>query len=57
MESVNMHPARHRIKRQVIEVHVTESAAGPVQDEISRIYHARIVPLIDQCCTAASAPG
>jgi hypothetical protein len=52
-----MHPARHRIKRQVIELHVAESAARPVQEEISRLYHERIVPLIDQCCTALSAPG
>ena len=30
--------------------------AQRLQPEMSRIYRQRIVPLIDQCCTAFSAP-
>jgi hypothetical protein len=48
---------RHVIKRQVIELTVSGAAqAQPLQDEISRIYRQRLIPLIDQCLTEMSDP-
>jgi hypothetical protein len=47
----------HRIKRQVIELTVHDAtAARQLHNEISRIYHRRIVPLIDRYCSELSAP-
>ncbi len=45
------------IKRQIIEVSVQNPASGrALQDQVSRIYRQRIIPLIDQYCTALGAP-
>jgi hypothetical protein len=52
-----MSPQRHIIKRQVFELTVGRGMdAQRLQTEMSRIYRQRIVPLIDQYCTALSAP-
>jgi hypothetical protein len=41
----------------VVELHIGNRAdARRLQDEVSRIYRQRIVPLIDQYCTELSAP-
>ena len=48
---------RHIIKRQTIELKVEGGTPSQqFQAEISRIYHQRIVPLINEYCTALSAP-
>ena len=50
-----MNTQRHLIKRQVIELTLPSAAqAQPLQDEISRIYRQRLIPLIDQCLTEVS---
>jgi hypothetical protein len=47
----------HRIKHQVIELTVHDAmTARQLHNEISRIYHQRIVPLIDQYCSELSTP-
>ena len=47
----------HIIKRQRIELTLANPASAPeIQDEISRIYRKRIVPLIDQYCSELSSP-
>lgn len=49
---------RHIIKRQTIELKIEGGAPSQqLQAEISRIYHQRIVPLINECCTALSTPN
>jgi hypothetical protein len=48
---------RHVIKRQVLEIQVQGSEeAWQLQQELSRVYHRRIIPLIDRCCSELSAP-
>jgi hypothetical protein len=48
---------RHTILRQVVELEVRGTTqAQPLQDEISRIYRQRIIPLIDRRCSESSAP-
>jgi hypothetical protein len=48
----------HRIKHQVIELTVRDATtARQLHNEISRIYHQRIVPLIDYYCSELSTPG
>ena len=43
--------------RQVLEVQVQDAEQAPrLQAELSRVYHQRIVPLIDRCCTELSGP-
>src|SRR5690349_3898011 len=52
-----MSTQRHVIKRQIIELHVRRPAeAQRWQDEVSRVYRQRVVPLIDQLCTELSEP-
>jgi hypothetical protein len=52
-----MSEQKHIIKRQLIELTVPRAAeAQRLQDEVSRIYRQRIVPLIDQYCTELSDP-
>lgn len=48
---------RHVIKRQIIELSVQGSAAYAfkVQDELSRIYRQRIIPMIDKRCSELSS--
>jgi hypothetical protein len=48
---------RHVIKRQIIELTVQrQEEAHLLQAEVSRVYRQRIVPLIEQYCSALSAP-
>lgn len=48
---------RHIIKRQVIELKIRRPAEARLyQDELSRIYRQRILPLIDQCCSELGRP-
>ncbi len=48
---------RHRIKRQVLELRVAdEQQARRLYPEVSRIYHQRVVPLLDQCLSGLSQP-
>lgn len=48
---------KHVIKRQVIELTVPNAAvASAIQNEVSRVYRQRIVPLIDQYCSELGAP-
>ena len=52
-----MNEQRHIIKRQTIELKIEAGAPSQqLQAEISRIYRQRIVPLINEYCTALSAP-
>jgi hypothetical protein len=52
-----MSTQRHSIKRQVFELTVGRTLdAQRLQAEVSRIYRQRIVPLLDQYCSACSAP-
>jgi len=53
-----MSEQRHIIKRQTIELKIDGSTAKAqaLQAEISRIYRQRIVPLINEYCTALSDP-
>lgn len=52
-----MSEQKHIIKRQRIELTVSNAAiASEIQDEISRVYRQRVVPLIDQYCTELGAP-
>jgi hypothetical protein len=52
-----MNEQRHVIKRQVLELQVQGSEeAWQLQQELSRIYRRRIIPLIDHCCSELSAP-
>jgi len=52
-----MNAQRHVIKRQLVELTIHGSAdARPFQDELSRIYRQRIIPLIDQYCSEFSGP-
>jgi Contractile injection system tape measure protein len=55
-----MSTQRHIIKRQVIELKVKGGAsaaqAQPLQDEISRIYRQRIIPILDQRFNEMSDP-
>ena len=52
-----MSTQRHVIKRQVIELTVQDTAqAQPLQDEVSRIYRQRLIPLIDQYLSEISTP-
>ena len=47
----------HIIKRQIIELTVPNAAAAPaIQDEVSRVYRRRIVPLIDRYCSELGQP-
>ncbi len=47
---------RHIIKRQRIELQVSNQAdAQGLQNEVSRIYHQSLIPLIDQYCTELSS--
>lgn len=47
----------HILKRQIIELTVPNQKIAPaIQDEISRVYRQRIVPLIDQYCSELSTP-
>lgn len=48
---------KHIIKRQIIELTVPNAAAASaIQNEVSRVYRQRIVPLIDQYCSELGAP-
>jgi len=52
-----MNAQRHVIKRQLVELTIHGSAeARQLQDELSRIYRQRIIPLIDQYCSELSGP-
>ncbi len=53
-----MNTQRHIIKRQVIEVTIRGGGAKAqaIQDELSRIYRQRIIPLLDRRCSELSAP-
>lgn len=52
-----MSTQRHLIRRQLIELTVPDAAqAQPLQDEVSRIYRQRLIPLIDQCLTELCDP-
>ena len=52
-----MSEQKHLIKRQLIELTIPNAAAAPaIQEEISRVYRQRIVPLIDQLCSELGAP-
>jgi contractile injection system tape measure protein len=55
-----MSAQRHIIKRQVIELTVqggiSAPEAQPLQDKISRIYHQRIIPILDQRFSEMSGP-
>lgn len=52
-----MSAQRHAIKRQVVELTIRGPArAQPVQDELSRIYRQRILPLIERRCNELSDP-
>jgi hypothetical protein len=55
-----MSAQRHIIKRQIIELKVQGGAsaaqAQPLQDEISRIYRQRIIPILDQRFNEMSDP-
>jgi len=52
-----MNAQRHVIKRQLVELTIHGSAeARQFQDELSRIYRQRIIPLIDQYCSELSRP-
>ena len=48
---------RHIIKRQVIELKVRSSVQARLyQDELSRIYRQRVIPLIDKRCSELAGP-
>ncbi|MCB0375530.1 MAG: hypothetical protein KDD04_06395, partial [Sinomicrobium sp.] len=48
---------QHRIKKQLIEIRVNNHRnINDLQDTISALYHNRIVPYIDECCTMLSRP-
>jgi hypothetical protein len=52
-----MSEQRHRIKRQIIELHTPNpEQAWRLQAEVSRVYHQRLLPLIDQLCSELSTP-
>lgn len=52
-----MSTQRHIIKRQVIELTVQGTTrAQPLQDEVSRIYRQRLIPVIEQCLSEMSDP-
>jgi len=52
-----MSQQRHIVKRQVIELKVQNPRTAPVlQDEVSRIYRQRVIPLIDRYCTELGQP-
>ena len=53
-----MSEQRHKIQKQIIELHLAKDAvdARQLQSEFSRIYRRRIVPIIDQYCTELSTP-
>src|SRR3954466_617578 len=52
-----MSEQRHIVKRQVIELTIRGSAEPqPFQDELSRVYRQRIIPLIERRCSELSAP-
>ncbi|MEN9867304.1 MAG: hypothetical protein RL748_2894, partial [Pseudomonadota bacterium] len=52
-----MSEQKHLIKRQLIELTVPRRAsATAIQDQASRIYRERIVPLIAQYCSELSSP-
>ncbi len=54
---MTMNSQRHVIKRQVIELSIPGNAqAHELQNEVSRIYRRKIIPLIDQFCSELSAP-
>jgi|GEM_PF-3315670 len=47
----------HKIQKQIIEIKISsQSEAYKIQEEISRIYHQRLLPLIDQICTQHAQP-
>ena len=48
---------KHLIKRFVLELTVADSGeAYQLQEEVSRICRRRLVPIIDEHCSAVSAP-
>lgn len=52
-----MSTQRHIIKRQVLELTLDKTRdAWPLQQELSRIYRQRLVPLIERYCDELSAP-
>ncbi len=52
-----MSEQRHRIKRQVLEVATpNREETEAFYEALRRIYDARIVPMIDQCCSELSRP-
>ncbi|QMU64753.1 MAG: hypothetical protein GKR88_10940 [Flavobacteriaceae bacterium] len=49
---------QHLIKTQLIEFEVSDShRVSEVQDEISTLYHTKILPYIEVCCDELSDPG
>jgi hypothetical protein len=52
-----MSEQRHIIKRQVIELKIRSSAQARLcQEELSRIYRQRVIPLIEQRCDELAKP-
>ncbi len=52
-----MRPQHHRIKRQVLELTVADpEGVHQLQEEVSRIFRRRLVPILDTYCTALSTP-
>jgi hypothetical protein len=47
---------RHRIRRQVLEVHAPEEVASEIQNELSRIQRQHLELIIDECCSELSSP-
>src|SRR6476620_8629860 len=57
IKKVRVSTQKHIIKRQIIELKAGDPAeAQALQAELSRIFRHRIIPLLDRCCTQASAP-
>ncbi len=47
----------HLIKKQIIEITTgNKRHASDLQERISNTYHQKIIPYIDECCTALSQP-
>ena len=52
-----MSEQRHIVKRQVIELRVQNPRTAPaLQDEVSRIYRQRVIPLIERYCSELGQP-
>ena len=48
---------QHRIRRQVLEIHVPgEDAAGEIHSQMGRIQRLHLEPIIDECCSELSSP-